>query len=60
MSEYFLKRSATSHPMKLPITPEQFDDLNCAVQIQIEALYIEQKYDVVVENYLEFEETILR
>lgn len=46
--------------MKLAITPEQFDDLNCAVQIQIEALYIEQKYDFVVENYLEFEETILR
>ncbi|WP_312514960.1 hypothetical protein [Massilia sp.] len=60
MSEYFLKRSALSWPFKLTITPEQFEELNCAVQLQLEALYIEQKYDFVVENYLEFEETILQ
>lgn len=60
MGDYFLRRNALSHPAKVEITAEQFEDISCASRIQLESLYIEQKYDFVVENYLEFEETILR
>lgn len=59
MIEYFLRRNALSHPNEMPITEDQMAELRCASRIQLEALYLEQKYDFVVENYLEFEETIL-
>jgi hypothetical protein len=59
LTEYFLRRSALSHPNQVPITKDQLAELKCASCIQLEALYIEQKYDFVVENYLEFEETLL-
>ena len=60
MSEFYMRLMALSHPQKVEITREQFEDLECAVNIQTEALYIEQKYDFVMENYFEFEESILR
>lgn len=60
MSEFYLRRNALSHPLRVDATREQFEDIRCAVNIQVEALYIEQKYDFVMENYLEFEESILR
>ena len=60
MSNHFLRLIALSHPATVEVSTEQFDDISCASKIQLEALYIEQKYDFVVENYLEFEETILR
>lgn len=60
MSEFYLRRNALSHPQRVETTREQFEDIRCAVNIQVEALYIEQKYDFVMENYLEFEESILR
>ncbi|SFD84411.1 hypothetical protein [Massilia yuzhufengensis] len=60
MSEYYLRLNALSRPKKVEITAEQFEDIRCAVNIQVESLYIEQKYDFVMENYLEFEDSILR
>jgi hypothetical protein len=60
LSEFYLRQSALSHPQKVEITQEQFEDIRCAVNIQVESLYVEQKYDFVMENYLEFEESILR
>lgn len=59
MSEYFLQRSALGSPDRLNITEDQLATLKHASCIQLEALYIEQKYDFIVENYLEFEGTIL-
>ncbi len=60
MGEYYLRLNTLSHPQKVEVTQEQFEDIRCAVNIQVESLYIEQKYDFVMENYLEFEESILR
>lgn len=59
MSEYFLQRSALSNPAKFEITKDKLELLKNASCIQLEALYIEQKYDFIVENYIEFEQTIL-
>jgi len=59
MNEYFLRRNALSAPDKISITREHLETLKNASSIQLEALYIEQKYDFVVENYIEFEQTIL-
>jgi hypothetical protein len=60
LSEFYLRKNALSQPQKVEITQEQFEDIRCAVNIQVESLYIEQKYDFVMENYLEFEESILQ
>lgn len=60
LSEFYLRKNALAQPQKVEITQEQFDDIRCAVNIQVESLYIEQKYDFVMENYLEFEESILQ
>jgi hypothetical protein len=60
LSEFYLRGTALSYPQKVETTREQFEDIRCARNIQVEALYIEQKYDFVMENYLELEESILR
>jgi len=60
MANYFLWRTVMGCKHRVQISAEQYDDLADAVTTQWEALYIEQKYDFVIENYIEFEETILR
>jgi hypothetical protein len=44
----------------LPISSEQYAGIDRATIVLREALYLEQKYEFVVENYIEFEETLLR
>lgn len=60
MTEFFLRRKVDSSTYRLPITLEQYADLDDAITTQWETLYLEQKFDFVLENYLEFEETILK
>lgn len=60
MAEHYLGRTVLASVCKLPITPEQYQDIDDAITSQWEAMYLEQKYDFVLENYLELEETILR
>lgn len=59
-NEYYIGKLVWGASDKLPITLEKFNQIKSAVQIQMEALYIEQKYDFIVQNYIEFEETLLR
>lgn len=56
----YLARTVLGSSFRLPITSTQFEELDNAKNIQWEALYLEQKYDFVIENYIEFEEAILR
>ena len=60
MTEYFLWRTVLGCKHRVQITAEQYSDLDDAVTTLWENLYLEQKYDFVIENYIEFEETILR
>lgn len=60
MSNFFIRELGLSRVFKLPITEERYACLKGAVGVQVEGLYLEQKYDFVVENYLEFEQAILK
>lgn len=60
MNDFYLRKNTLAQPQTVRITQEQFEDIRCAVNIQVESLYIEQKYDFVMANYLEFEESILQ
>jgi hypothetical protein len=60
LSEFYLRKNSLAQPEKVDISQEQFEDIRCAVNTQVESLYMEQKYDFVMQNYLEFEESILQ
>ncbi|MES2039626.1 MAG: hypothetical protein V4495_17500 [Pseudomonadota bacterium] len=58
--QYGLKRLVLSSSSFLPISVEQYQEIKKAKMVLLEALYLEQKFDFFVENYIEFEETLLK
>jgi hypothetical protein len=58
--KYYMQRTVTTSSYHYILTKGEYEELDDALTSQWEALYLEQKYDFLVENYLEFEETILR
>lgn len=60
MSKFYIRRMALASRSQLDITFEQYLDLQHAAMIQLEAYYLEQKYEFVIQNYIEFENDLLR
>lgn len=58
--EFGLKRLVMGSSSFLPISPEQYQEIAQARTIIREALNLEQKFEFVVENYVEFEETLFK
>lgn len=56
---YELSRMVLGSSASLPITKQQFDMIEQAKRNLIEALYIEEKFTLILDNYLEFETDLL-
>jgi hypothetical protein len=59
VSKFYIGVELASRRSMMPINYELYRSISQAIETQWEALYHEQKFDFVVENYLEFEEAIL-
>lgn len=58
--QYGLKRLVIASSSFLPISVETYQEIAKAKMVLREALYLEQKFDFIVENYIEFEEALLK
>jgi hypothetical protein len=56
---YSLARNVLESVSALPITKDEFDSIKLARDGLLGCLSVEQKYDLVLENYLEFEKCLL-
>jgi hypothetical protein len=57
--DYGLARLVFGSPIFVPITELEYFDIRQRREILLEALFIEEKFDLVVDNYLEFETDLL-
>lgn len=57
--EYGLARLVLGSPKFLSITEQEYVDIRQRRELLLEALFIEEKFDLVVDNYLEFEIDLL-
>jgi hypothetical protein len=57
--EYGLARLVLGSPKFVSITEQEYADIRQRREFLLEALFIEEKFDLVVDNYLEFETDLL-
>jgi hypothetical protein len=57
--KYIVRRRTFDNPGDVDISREQFDDAKTARKGLLEALSIEEKFDILSENYFEFERDLL-
>jgi hypothetical protein len=57
--DYGLARLLLGSPKFVAITEDEYTDIRRRREILREALFIEEKFDLVVDNYLEFETDLL-
>jgi len=58
--DYGLKRLVHGSAAFLPIPETEYNAIAEARIVILEAFYIEQKFDFIVENYIEFEEALIK
>jgi len=58
--EYILARASLGYRLKSPISEEKFQELKTAHVTLFQGLQIEEKYDLLIENYIEFEESQIK
>lgn len=56
--EHGLARRVLGSPAFIPIAEDEYDPIRRAREGVFECLFLEEKYDLVVENYFEFETTM--
>jgi hypothetical protein len=57
--EYGLARRVLGSPAFVPIAEDEYDAIRRAREGTLECMFLEEKFDLVVENHLEFETTLL-
>lgn len=57
--DYGLARQVLNYQAFLPITESQFWEIGAAKDGLLQALFIEEKFDLVIENLLDLESTML-
>lgn len=57
--EYYLRKAVLGPVPEIEISIEEFNDLNIARRVLSNAFEIEQKYEVVISNFLELEKELL-
>ncbi len=56
---YGLARIVLASSGVVPITDEEYEDISRTKARLLDALFIEQKFDLAIENYLELERDLL-
>ena len=57
--KYVLTQLISGHPQFVEISKEQYEAIASSRKCLLECLYIEQKFDLLVENYLDYEISLL-
>jgi hypothetical protein len=57
--EYYLRKAVLEPAPEIEISIEEFNDLNIARRVLSNAFEIEQKYEIVISNFLELEKELL-
>ena len=58
--EYRIVRQVLGSKAFIPITEKEYQDIQTAKEGLVESLYLEEKYDLVLENFYEYEMELLR
>jgi hypothetical protein len=58
--DYFITKIPVGIYPQLPISADRYNEIRSARNVRLHALYLEQKYDFLVENFVEFEDALLK